>query len=540
MVALALMGAMSMGCSNFDDPVGNPDIIDEGKKLTLTATISLDGGAAHTRSLDAEGHKAFAVGDQIAVAYENTSGKMLKAVTAPLTAADITANGKTATITVTLTSPKTNGAMKYIYPAAMAQDNGTVNYAALQKQDGTLASLAANFDVALYEGSFWGEKLPVDVTLTNPLCIGEFSIKNDNRDITGAITLMTLYDGTNYYIVNRQAAAGPIYVAMKPTAAKNTLKFYATDGTTNYRKSVSGKALEAGNMYPVNLTMPIDERTALERLTDDYAVKNGETLTGVLLGGYAIKVVEANSTVTLDGVDINSIYPVSAYGIICLQKTNLILADGSDNKVVAGVEDHAGVLIVTTSKLTIWGNGSLKASGAKYGAGIGGSGVSRGGDIEIASGKITAEGGQYAAGIGSGYVSSGGTGVGNITISGGIVSAQGGSYGAGIGTGYANWASNKCGRIIIEGGGVMAKGGTNAAGIGTGAGNSYLKNQFEIIYITNGVNRVTAVGKPYSIGIGNGGSPSNNIYIGCTLDLQDNPIGGQRGMVRKSPYTYQP
>ena len=157
-----------------------------------------------------------------------------------------------------------------------------------------------------------------------------------------------------------------------------------------YRKSVSGKALEAGNMYPVNLTMPIDNRTALERLTANYAVKNGETLTGVMLGGYAINVNKANCTVTLDGVDINSIYPVSAYGIKCLHNTNLILADCSDNNVVAGVETQAGVLIVSTSKLTIRGNGSLKASGAKYGAGIGGSGgVSQGGDIEIVSGNIT-------------------------------------------------------------------------------------------------------------------------------------------------------
>ena len=306
LVVLAVMGAMSVGCSNADDP-----IISGGEEVTLTATISLEGGEAQTRALDAQGRKTFAVGDQIAVVYENAGGKMQKAVTDSLTADDIADDGKKATITVTLTDPKADGTLKYIYPAAMANNDGSVNYDKLKKQDGTLASLAANLDVALYEGSLFGEELPADVILTNLLCIGVFSIMNDDNDITGNIRMMTVFDGTNLYIVNREPAAGPIYVAMQPTDGDKALQFYTTDGTTNYRKSVSGKTLEPGNMYPVNLTMPTDKRTALELLTGDYTVKDGETLTGILLGNYSIKTDLSDVTVTLDGVDINSTYRIS-------------------------------------------------------------------------------------------------------------------------------------------------------------------------------------------------------------------------------------
>lgn len=510
LVVLAVMGAMSVGCSNADDP-----IISGGEEVTLTATISLEGGEAQTRALDAQGRKTFAVGDQIAVVYENAGGKMQKAVTDSLTADDIADDGKKATITVTLTDPKADGTLKYIYPAAMANNDGSVNYDKLKKQDGTLASLAANLDVALYEGSLFGEELPADVILTNLLCIGVFSIMNDDNDITGNIRMMTVFDGTNLYIVNREPAAGPIYVAMQPTDGDKALQFYTTDGTTNYRKSVSGKTLEPGNMYPVNLTMPTDKRTALELLTGDYTVKDGETLTGILLGNYSIKTDLSDVTVTLDGVDINSTYRISSEGIRCSRNTTLILADGSDNKVVSGTNGYAGISIGSNYTVTIRGNGSLTAVGKSSsnigGAGIGGT-MSSTGNIVIESGNITAEGGKYSAGIGCGFKSSDPSNFGDITISGGNVTAKGGHYAAGIGTGMC---SSK----------------------------DYVVNTYGSIYITTGVTWVTAVvtstSDCNSIGTGKGAS-SGNVIIGCTLDSEGNPVGGEEGMIKTSPYTFQP
>ena len=556
-VVLAVMGAMNLGCSNTDDPIGNPDIINGGEEVTLTATISFEGGEAQTRALDAQGHKTFAVGDQIAVLYENLDDDWRKAETNRLTADDITDDGMTATITVTLKRPKLQGPLKYVYPATMGDWDGSVNYAALKEQDGTLASLAANLDVALYEGSFDNGELP-NVKLINPLCIGEFSIINDDNDITGNIRMMTVNDGTNFYIVRHKPVAGPIYVAMLPT--DKPLQFYAHDYNNNYRRSVSGKTLAAGNMYPVNLAMPTDKRTALERLTGDYKVKDGETLTGVLIGDCRILITSKDATVTLDGVDINSTCPdvyggdfetISSWpeylginGIGCFHNTTLILADGSDNKVVAGAKGYAGISIEDGYTLTIRGNGSLtakgKASGYFNGAGIGGY-FGHCGNIVIESGNITAQGPDYAAGIGSGYGSWDGIKCGDITISGGNVTAQGGKFAAGIGTGYndSHYKTTECGRILISGGTVSAAGGEKAAGIGTGMAQN-TGNKYKSILITNGVTSVKATGYPYSIGIGENGSSSGKVIIGCTLDSDGKPVGGNEGMISTSPYTYQP
>lgn len=553
MAALVVMGTMAFGCDSVEDlPVTEPTEA-ESRMVTLTTTISIGDGNAQTRALDAAGQKTFAEGDQIAVVYENTSGTMVKADNVTLTAADITDGGKKATITVTLTDPKASGTLRYIYPAAMAKSNGDVNYAALKTQDGTLATLAANLDLALYEGALTATAdLPAGVKLTNPLCIGEFNIINSG-DITGNITMMTVFDGTNAYIVNRTPAAGPIYVAMQPVASDKTLQFCATDGTTSYRKHVAGKALSAGNMYPVNLTMPTETRTSLELLTSNHTAKNGETLTGVLLGNYKI---QATNTVTLDGVDINTTYPVSfsGAGIGCSGNTTLILADGSDNKVTAGKTNkfgYAGICLTTVNNnytLTIRGNGSLtatgKTSGKNGGAGIGGQG-SEGDNILIEGGTITAKGGTYAAGIGCGYQNGSGH-CGNITITGGNVTAIGGTFAAGIGAGNADGGNNICGTILISGGTVSATGGIGAAGIGSGnvyKSSSNSDSYYTKIVITTGVTRVTATkgsGSPCSIGCGKLANTMRKVYIGCTLDADGKPVGDPTGMVSDSPYTYQP
>ena len=65
-------------------------------------------------------------------------------------------------------------------------------------------------------------------------------------------------------------------------------------------------------------------------------------------------------------------------------------------------------------------------------------------------------------------------------------------------------------------------------------------NKYKSILITNGVTSVKATGYPYSIGIGENGSSSGKVIIGCTLDSDGKPVGGNEGMISTSPYTYQP
>ena len=133
-------------------------------------------------------------------------------------------------------------------------------------------------------------------------------------------------------------------------------------------------------------------------------------------------------------------------------------------------------------------DGSLKATGGDYGAGIGGGYLGNGKNITITGGTVTVTGGFNGAGIGGGE---GGSGQ-NITITGGTVTATGKDGGAGIGGGseYGNGED-----ITITGGTVTASG-IAGAGIGGGEGGNG-KN----ITINRGT--VTAAGD-YGAGIGGG------------------------------------
>ena len=105
--------------------------------------------------------------------------------------------------------------------------------------------------------------------------------------------------------------------------------------------------------------------------------------------------------------------------------------------------------------------GSLKATGGKYGAGIGGGDYGSGENITITGGRVNATGGEEGgAGIGGGYDGNSK----NITITGGTVNATGGENGAGIGGGDYGSGEN----ITITGGRVTATGGEQGAGIGGG------------------------------------------------------------------------
>ena len=180
-----------------------------------------------------------------------------------------------------------------------------------------------------------------------------------------------------------------------------------------------------------------------------------------------------------------------------------------DNELKSGVY-KAGLEKTSTGTLTLKDDkkddnkeaGSLKATGGKYGAGIGGGDYGSGKNITITGGTVTARGGNQGAGIGGGEYGSGQ----NITINGGTVTATGGDYGAGIGGGGMSGSGEN---ITITGGTVEAAGGDAGAGIGGGKMGSG-KN----ITITGG--RVTATGGSYGAGIGGSGESGNGKNIKIT------------------------
>ncbi len=351
------------------------------------------------------------------------------------------------------------------------------------------------------------------------------------------------------------------------------------------------------NSEPSNLIV-------LNGLTNDYTATNGQVLTGTLANNVKISIAAGATVtldgVTINGVN-NSNYAWA--GLNCVGNATIILKDGSENTVKGFNQNYPGIHVPDEDyTLTINGTGSLTASSNGNGAGIGGGlGISCGnilikggvinatggygaagiggalygqcGNITISGGTVTATGGEEAAGIG------GATSCGTITISGGTIEATGGGRAAGIGSGAGGGGNqgSSCGAITISDGNVTANGGLGASGIGSGLNGSCgaititggtvsatggddaagIGSGYEAscgyITITNGVTQVTAtkgadheeVGfgfdNYYSIGAGAGEySTCGTVTIGCTLDGDGNPEGGQTGPVITSPYTYKP
>ena len=553
MAALAVVGAILMGCAG-EDMANEAPQAKNGNKVIQTTTISL-GGSAGTRALDADGKKTFAVGDQIAIYYKNTSNELQLANSAALTANDISSDGKTATIKVEMTDPKPESQLRYIYPAAMGKtDIGpdeeiekTINYEKLSNdQDGTLETLASTCDLAVYDGNLTSNsELPGSATLKNLLAIAEFTFKDytGQKDINSLITSLTIrrMQGDNRLTINRTAAAGPIYVAMSPCSDED-ISIIATDGTNSYEKTATAKSLAANTMTPV--TMKMQKVVDLSKLTANYEAQDGDILTETLGTNVKISIADG-AEIALRDMAINGIDNASYQwaGITCLGDATIILKDGTENTVKGFYGYYPGIHVPSGKTLTIKGEtegtGSLNASSNRYGAGIGGGNGVSCGNIDIQGGTITATGGIIGAGIGGSY------GVcGNITISGGTIEATGGNFGSGIGSGDGGGGPDptSCGNITISGGTVKATGIDVAAGIGCGpsasCGNititggtveatgqdgagigsgNHVDSSCDDITISGGTVKATSVSK--GAGIGNSMGKCGNITIsGGTIE----------------------
>ncbi len=493
MAALAMVGAMTVGCTSEDNVIDQAQTATKNNVVTQTVTVGFDEQAA-TRALaidytNKKLTKTFAEGDQIAVIYQNTSNELVKA-TVTIAAGDITAEGKSAKFTVTMTDPKASGTLKYVYPAAMAGATD-VDYTKLNTQDGTLSSLASNLDLATFEGSLTAaSELPASATLENKLAILALTIKNSGgtEQLTG-ITGMNIIAGTNSYSITGKDGDGHIYAAIQPTSGAN-ISYFATDGIKNYTKAVTNKTYAADNIYNLGLRMTDASVVNLAGVSEGETinVSNGQTITGALTDDYddltyANITIEDGAIVTLKDVVINPDGNLTTPG----SDISGITCDGNATIILEGTNtvngfDRFGIKVKSGKTLTILGTGTLNASGYNTFSGIGGEG-----NIVINGGNITATGGEGAAGIGGGKDAS----CGNIVInSGGTITATGGNKAAGIGSGF----EGTCGNITISGGTINATGGSegNHYGAGIGSGASCSIYYTTSITITSGVTSVTA------------------------------------------------
>ena len=198
----------------------------------------------------------------------------------------------------------------------------------------------------------------------------------------------------------------------------------------------------------------------------------GNTIT--LINNFADTVLNLTlKDVKIDVSDTGSYWVEGKVALSVQGKGNVEIELDGNNELKSGVQ-RAGLeknTSTSTGTLTLKddkeaGSGSLKATGGKYGAGIGGGNYGSGENITITGGRVNATGGWGSAGIGGGNYGRGNYGSGkNITIKGGTVTAKGGDCGAGIGGGDSGIGED----ITITGGTVNADGGDNGAGIGGGA-----------------------------------------------------------------------
>jgi hypothetical protein len=213
-----------------------------------------------------------------------------------------------------------------------------------------------------------------------------------------------------------------------------------TDGSTvvvtlvgDKNSCVSSKGNRAGISVPKGSSLTIQGTGALYAEGDDCAAGIGGNENA------------ASGSITISGGTVTA-------------KSNDGWVDG------AGAAIGGGRKASNAGGITISG-GTVKATGGKYGCGIGGGDSGAAGDITITGGTVTATGGKESAGIGSGNESS--SAAGSISISGGTVTAScAGDYGEGIGGGDQVAAPSI---TISSGAQVTATGGSGAAGIGSGS-----------------------------------------------------------------------
>ena len=252
----------------------------------------------------------------------------------------------------------------------------------------------------------------------------------------------------------------------------------------------------------------------------------GNTIT--LINNFADTVLNLTlKDVKIDVSDTGSYWVEGKAALSVQGKGNVEIELDGNNELKSGVQ-RAGLeknTSTSTGTLTLKddkeaGSGSLKATGGKYGAGIGGGNYGSGENITITGGRVNATGGWGSAGIGGGNYGRGNYGSGkNITIKGGTVTAKGGDCGAGIGGGNGGIGEN----IKITDGTVNATGGWGGAGIGGGDGGDGGYGNGKNITITDGT--VTATGGIHGAGIGGGDSG-----IGENITITDGTVTATGGI----------
>ena len=246
---LLLTALAFSACSNDEivEPESNQPVTDG---ITFTAVFSVKNGT--TRALNDPGDgtltASWAVDEEIAIIFGGNK------YTATVTDVD---DGGNATVTATLPlDTPNNQAVTFIYPASAADGSG-LRSDLLSSQDGTLATLSSNLDVASAEGNivvYGGTAQPNGtVTLVNQFAICKFQFTDESDQAIEDITRLFITDlsTTEKITVTTPSAQSAVYVAMLPS--NNSTKFEMETGSGKIYQKIASAHLEAGMFYHPSL-----------------------------------------------------------------------------------------------------------------------------------------------------------------------------------------------------------------------------------------------------------------------------------------------
>ena len=255
-LTIAALALVLSACSNEDNDIQTP--VEQPAKsegIPFTATISI-GENAMTRALteDATNNQivpTWVAGEKVALIHNGVNDEMSVA----------SVSGGVATITGTITgSPTTGDAVTIIYPSTAADGTtGNVKANLLAAQDGTLATIAANYDVRKGTGTMkvsGTTSLNGNVSLTNLNAIFKFTLQDLSAAAKSA-TEFKVSDGSGNVIttVTPGSASGELYVAM-PVMGDGTYWFNATIDSKPYiAKATTAAATVAGKYYQTTVKM---------------------------------------------------------------------------------------------------------------------------------------------------------------------------------------------------------------------------------------------------------------------------------------------
>ncbi len=251
-LTIAALALVLSACSNEDNDIQTP--VEQPAKsegIPFTATISI-GESAMTRALteDATNNQivpTWVAGEKVALIHNGVNDEMSVA----------SVSGGVATITGTITgTPTTGDAVTIIYPSTAADGTtGNVKANLLAAQDGTLATIAANYDVRKGTGTLkvsGTASLNGNVSLTNQNAIFKFTLSGPTIDASHPLVIKK---GENDVVttVTPASSTTSVYVAMPP-AASSTYRFIVNSDDNKYIKSGTA-AITAGKYYQTTLDL---------------------------------------------------------------------------------------------------------------------------------------------------------------------------------------------------------------------------------------------------------------------------------------------